>query len=423
MRSIHPKVLATLLVAASLAACDRDDPVNPEPAMSSSASSAAAPEHLTLDEEWARAARQEVPGFAGYYLDASGAAVVLLTNPGARGAAAAYIARGRGPAVGAVRQVRWDFAQLTSWSDQLAPLFGRAGVNTLDVDEVGNRVRMGVSDNRTRGMVLAEAARLGIPPAALEVVLEPAPEPRVTLQEASRPLVAAGFQIYNPATGGGCTLGFNAVIGGQNRFVTASHCSTTQYVIDGGAQRQATSLDAIIGTELHDRERTESCSGDTRRFCRRSDSSIYGYSAGISPDFGYIARTLSVGNGAAGSLVVDAANPRFRIVAKTANAGQPVGTWIHKVGRTSGWTRGQVTSTCVRLSYFNCQWVSKTWSEPGDSGSPMFTEPTGSDVGLAGVLWGGPPGDWTTTWYSPMAGVASDFWSLGTIYVCATGGC
>ena len=424
MSSKTPKVLgsAVLALVASLAGCDGGGPVDAESAGGPAASASPARQDPTLDEEWARAAREEAPGFAGYYLDPSGATVVLLKNPSARPAVEAYVARQHGRAAGAVRRVQWDFAQLKSWGDALGPLFDLPGVYTLDIDEVRNRVRVGVADRADRAAVFAEAARRGVPVGAVAAEVEPAPEGRVNLNDPVRP-VQAGFQIYNPDLQGYCTLGFNAVIGGQSRFVTASHCSKTQYVTDGGALRQSGPSDGIIGTELHDRERTESCSADTRRFCRRSDSSIFGYSAGVSGDFGYIARTMSVGNGARGSLVVDPGSPRFTIVAKTATTGQPTGTMIHKVGRTSGWTKGLVTSTCVRISYFNCQWISKTWSEPGDSGSPMFTEPAGADVGLAGLLWGGPIGDWTTTYYSPMSGIATDFYALGTIYVCATGGC
>jgi hypothetical protein len=55
-----------------------------------------------------------------------------------------------------------------------------------------------------------------------------------------------------------------------------------------------------------------------------------------------------------------------------------VGTVVNKVGRTTGWSQGQVTRTCVNTGvtgstvYLFCQnWVKAT-VDHGDSGSPVF---------------------------------------------------
>lgn len=414
---------AAIALAAAMAACDRGGPEQPETPMSPSVSVAPADQVLTLDDEWAQVAQREVPGFAGYYVDESGGTVVLVTAAGSPAAAEAYVARQGRRAIAAVRQVRWDFAQLKSWRDQLASLLERAGVYTLDIDEVRNQIRLGVMDEATRGPVVAEAARLGVAPAAVVAEIEPPPEVRLGLKDRVRP-VRAGFQIYQPDRDWNCTLGFNASIGGQPRFLTASHCSITRNSLDFGVMRQASAADEIIGSEVADRVRWTSCLHDPRPSCRWSDVSIFAYSSEIASEFGYLTRTTFVANGAPGSLTVDDANPRFTIIAKLTDSQQPVGTWIHKVGRTSGWTKGQVTRTCVYVGDgYNCQWVTRTWSQLGDSGSPMFTEPAVSDIGMAGVLWGGPAGDWTTTYYSTSDSINKDFVSLGTISVCATGAC
>ena len=75
-----------------------------------------------------------------------------------------------------------------------------------------------------------------------------------------------------------------------------------------------------------------------------------------------------------------------------------------------------MTRRCVDLRIngirYACQYVSSTWSEPGDSGSPMFVVRADGTVSLHGVLHGGPAGDWTTTWYSPVGRVEKELGGL-----------
>ena len=72
---------------------------------------------------------------------------------------------------------------------------------------------------------------------------------------------------------------------------------------------------------------------------------------------------------------------------------------IHKVGRTTGWTSGTVTGTCVNVnvSGSNIQQLCQTLVTnnsaaivgAGDSGSPTFKITSGDNVQLVGILWGG----------------------------------
>src|SRR5947199_4171844 len=84
-----------------------------------------------------------------------------------------------------------------------------------------------------------------------------------------------------------------------------------------------------------------------------------------------------------------------------------VGQTVNKVGRTTGWSQGQVTNTCVNTGVSGskivqlCQdWVSASVG-PGDSGSGVFAITSGTDVQLRGTPWGG-TGPGTVFVYSPI---------------------
>jgi len=94
------------------------------------------------------------------------------------------------------------------------------------------------------------------------------------------------------------------------------------------------------------------------------------------------------------------------------------GTTVNKIGRTTGWTAGSITNTCVntgvqgsRVVLF-CQTFVSAGVGGGDSGSDVF-QVTGSSVKLAGVLWGG-NGAGTQFVYSPFGNVVSELGPLTT---------
>jgi hypothetical protein len=81
----------------------------------------------------------------------------------------------------------------------------------------------------------------------------------------------------------------------------------------------------------------------------------------------------------------------FRI---TAEGSAVVGNVVNKVGRTTGWSQGSVTNTCVNTNVSGtnitqiCQnFVSATVGS-GDSGSPVFQITSGNDVRLVGISVG-----------------------------------
>jgi hypothetical protein len=416
-----PVAVLTLLLAA---ACDSSDaPVSPQPGDASLDRAVPQASVRTPDDEFARASRAEVPGFAGYYLQDDGTPVVRLVDPAQRGAAQRYLAQHliaarRGRHAGAPQQpvflkAAYDFAQLQGWSESLHPLLSsRSDVFLIDVDEVENRVLVGVADAAAVGAVRAEAARLGIPVPALHVQTQPRPETRATVRDRFTTTVG-GIQI---AFGGYvCTLGFNAKrSSGANVYVTNSHCTTTQYVTDGAAIYQHTvAAGNQIGNEVADRGMWACVTGILS--CRLADAAYISNNGTRTIGQGGIARTAWA-TGAAGGLTVTG---EYDIVGRYTGT-LPVGTYLDKTGRTSGSTYGQVTNSCVTIGSLRCQDISKVWSQGGDSGSPVFVYLGGAgaaenDVQLHGVMWGGPGSDYTTTYSSRLSGIEADLGALNSL--------
>jgi hypothetical protein len=414
-----------MLALLAAAACDTPDGlVSPDP-ITSPPISAPNLNVVDTDLELARVAREEIPGFAGYYLRDDGTPVVRLVDVAQSAKAQEYVTRVIGP-TGArqgsfsalkirtdplVITAAYDFNELKNWAEALTPLLtSRTDVYSVDVDEVNNRVLLGVANAAVNGAVLAEATRLGIPAAAVGVETQGRPETRATVRDRFTTTVG-GIQIaFSQYL---CTLGFNArrVSNSTNIYVTNAHCTGTQYASDGIAIYQNTvAAGNQIGNEVYDRG-MYACAG-TGTSCRRADAAYISNNGTRSIGQGGIARTAWASGGPGGLTVTG----EYDVVARYTG-GAPVGTWLDKTGRTSGSTYGQVTSSCVTIGVLRCQDISSVWSEGGDSGSPMYVYLGGAgaaenDVQLYGILWGGPNNNWNVTYSSRLSGIEQD---LGTL--------
>jgi hypothetical protein len=420
--SIPTAVLGLMLMAA----CDSSDqPAAPDPTVTPrliTAQQAA----LSSDNEYARAAQNEVPGFAGYYLQEDGTPVVRLVDQSQRAAAQRYLApqfaaaarRGHRSASAPVQQpifkaATYDFAQLNAWSEALVPMLRRSGVYLIDVDEVQNQVLVGVADGAAMAAVRSKAARLGIPEDALRFQTQAAPRVRALVRDRFTTFVG-GIQIaFGQYL---CTAGFNAkrVSNGANVFVTNSHCTTNQYASDGVTIYQNTILAGnAVGNEVADRALYACVAGVAA--CRKSDAVYISHNGTRTIGQGGIART-NWATGAAGGLTTIG---EFDIIGRYTGT-LPVGSYLDKTGRTSGSTYGLVTNSCVTIGELRCQDISKVWSEGGDSGSPVYVYIGGAgaaenDVQLHGVMWGGPGSDWTTTYSSRLSGIEADLGALNSL--------
>ncbi|MBA3318171.1 MAG: hypothetical protein H0T50_08790 [Gemmatimonadales bacterium] len=358
---------------------------------------------------------RQVPGFGGFFFDEQGVPTIYLKDVGQRGAVETALqpflsAQGLKGSALQVRRADYDWVSLERWQEQASTqVLSMRGTVYVDADEARNRVKVGVERGTSDAQVRAALARVGVPvSAALVEEVEPV-RFAATLQSQVRP-VPGGVQINFP--GFLCTLGFNARKGGQRSFITNSHCTTTQGGNEGTPYWQPSQnvAPAQIATEVDDPRyrRGDGCPAGRR--CRRSDAARAAYASGTASTLGSIARTTGANNG---SLTIAGS---FSI---TGEGAPVVGQTANKVGRTTGWTRGGITNTCVNTNVSGsnitqlCQTFVSAGVGSGDSGSPVFLRPgSGSNVTLLGILWGG-SGSGTFV-FSPMANVEAELGALTT---------
>jgi len=396
------RLLAGAALVAVAACSDSTSPPSKEPVPVLQA--AQSPDLATL----ARA----VPGFGGLFLD-HGVPTVYLTDASQRGKverALGAFARGRGFAPSEIKVLagRYAYGDLDRWFQQVSQeAFAQGGIVFVDLDEASNRVLVGVERGASHANVRSLAARLGVPAEAIVTHDVDPIQYAATLQDQVRPVVA-GLQIHFGNFL--CSIGFNAVSGGQNSFVTASHCTNTQGGVEGTQYFQSLSSQAnsFIGTEVADPVYFRGGVCPRHRVCRYSDASRAAYAAGVSFTLGGIAQTSGPNNG---SLTITGT---FGVTSKGTAV---VGDVVNKVGRTTGWTQGAVTNTCVNTGVSGtkivqlCQTFVSAGVGGGDSGSDVFGLTGGTSVRLLGVLWGGNSGG-TQFVYSPLNQVEQELGPL-----------
>ncbi|HXF96322.1 MAG TPA: hypothetical protein VNI61_09510 [Gemmatimonadales bacterium] len=357
-----------------------------------------------------------IPGFGGLYLEA-GVPTVYLTDLGQEGAARAVLGRYGFSGVRAV-QGQFAYQDLDRWF-QLLSREGLAlpGTVLADLDEAANRVLIGVEHAAAAASIRGLAARLGVPAAALVVrEMEPIGY-AATLRDRIDPRIG-GIQIH--FSNFLCTLGFNASDGGEASFITNSHCTDRQGGVESTVYYQPLqSVDGTsIGTEVEDPAYQRNIPGCPRgKRCRRSDAARAAYHAGISFDPGRIARTSGPNTGSLDIVGF------FDFGAEDLRDNFTVGETLNKVGRTTGWTQGTVSNTCVTVSVSGtniaqiCQTIVSNTVQivgGGDSGSPVFVQTGASTANLSGILWGGNSSG-TLFVFSPLKNIEQELGNLATL--------
>lgn len=305
---------------------------------------------------------------------------------------------------------QYDFLQLRAVQQGARQVLGLAGVVFSDVDEARNRVVIGVENSTAAAAVEHALQMLDVASEAVIIELtEPIEvESNHTLRDRVRP-VAGGLQINftRGASGFLCTLGFNVrspAAPNVHGFVTNSHCSDTRGEVLPTPYWQHSRFveNTFIGWEAHDAPYWTGGVCPEGRRCRYSDALGVRYESGVDNAFGQIYRTVELG-----SLEIDPMIPRWQIVAELPFP--VVGQVLHKTGRTSGWTMGAVTATCVTSNVaasditMLCQDRVATASAGGDSGAPYFVRiGETNNVALIGIHWGSGGG---TTVLSAMANI------------------
>ena len=408
-------VLRSLAMAAAiLAAACTDDSGPTVPSSPSGAPPLSKVQQGPSDDP--NALGRSVAGFGGFFFDDAGRPTAYLTDPRDRAsveqALAPFLqARGLSPSQLAVRQGDFDYSRLERWFTDVAPAaLAVPGSVFADLDEASNRLRIGVEHAAALNGVRQVLAARGIPATAAIVEQTQPISYAATLRGKVRP-VLGGLQIN--FTQFLCTLGFNAVRSGVNSFVTASHCSAKQGGVQSTLYYQplATTANSFIGTEVSDPVYLSGLPGcPAGRKCRFSDASRAKYASGVSFTLGRIEKTTGVNNGSVtigGSFAIG------------SEGGGSVGNTANKVGRTTGWSQGKITNTCVTVNVSGtnitllCQNLVTAKVGAGDSGSPVFLGANNTTVKLAGILWGS---DATGTLfaYSPISGIEKELGSLTT---------
>ena len=307
----------------------------------------------------------------------------------------------------------YSLVQLHKWYNDMQDVaFANPRVVMTDLDEGQNRIEIGVDNLDAEQALRAAVTSLGIPDKALVISLRERPIPAShDLQDrASGNTMEGGYQV----TGFGgrlCTLGFNTERSGEAGFITNGHCTQSGDYdggVDGTQFHQPSSLvnSTAIGTETIDPTfSSDPPTCPAGKVCRYSDSAFIRFASGVSYNLGKIAKTTGMGS-------IDVHHQaKFRIVAERSY--YSVRETVNKVGRTTGWTRGRVTDTCVPIDLPNnhrllCQVIANFQADSGDSGSPVFAvtnSPTVGDVQLLGIFWGGIA---PQMYFSPVGGIYRD---------------
>jgi hypothetical protein len=413
----------------------------------------------TIDDRLADLARR-VPAFAGVHADERTVYVHLLDE---RPVTARTAIKGLREIYGADRfasrtirtmSARYSFLQLKRWHDRVTHrLLSLPGVVLTDIDDGRNSIRVGVEDVTTHtGAVVTALTRYGVPLEAVDIE-ETGVDFMSSLQDRHRPLVG-GLQIDRLRTKGDeCTLGVvvHHTTGGAG-VLTASHCTARLYKLDSqlgeptvfyqplAPARRSTQQDDRIAVEAidpdffsADRDEQDNCrrspdAPGVERFCRYSEVAFAQIERNtVTYRRGRIAAVVNADTAWSGDAEADV----FLVAGETSRE-RPImkGDQVSKVGRSTGRTDGTVTDVCVNFrklvvyppvvrSYdvqLLCQVVAELTVMGGDSGSAVFSTPSGSSrqVVLHGILWGG--GRARQAAFSPIEGIERD---LGLVNSCA----
>lgn len=361
------------------------------------------PASLNTDQLFTRIS-YEHPGFAGAYIN--GATFVILVTPsGDREAIQQKVIsslqsrRDLNLDQTKIEIVQYSFLTLSNWRRALHQV---DGVITSDVDEKENVVSLTVKDYPSLIKVEQQAYKLGLPVDAIKVSIGSHPETMASLGSRLRPL-KGGLEVDGPGVAI-CSMGIIARSGGVKVLIAAAHCTPTVGFNDGVDFHQNTD-------DAHDKIGTEALDpafqfrSECEERCRYSDGVMVSLTAGAadSADVGHIYRTDGPNTGS--TEIVGT----FAVESKSGTA--IVGQTMSKMGRSTGWTSGEVIASCKYVRDFfgagqvlYCQHEFDALLGTGDSGSPVFREIGAGLVVFHGIAWG--------KHFSPITGLEEDLGSL-----------
>ena len=305
-------------------------------------------------------------------------------------------------------------------ADRLADLFSKAspavmalgGTVFADNDESIGKMVFGVENANAIPGVQRALAAIGASSDEYVVQVTQPVRHMATLRDKFRP-TQAGIQIHFGQYV--CTMGFNVDHSGGRSFITNSHCTNTQGGTEGTTYAQPTrTVDpTVIATEVDDPVYVKGGTCPRGKKCRKSDSSRALYSSSVLSNRGDILKTTGANNG---SLTVGGL---FTVTSQdNTTKNFAIGTVLNKVGRTTGWSQGPVSRTCVNTNVSGstvhqlCQTFVDAAVDGGDSGSPTFKIVSGDAVQLVGILWGGGTGYFVM---SPLASIQEELGAVNAV--------
>ena len=389
--------------------------------------------------------------------------VLLTVSKGADLDAAAQLARDAWMKTAgdemAARLPNFDFnvvavsaEQLNSAFEAMRDVLTLKDVVSLDLDEACGCLNVGVANDSAFSRVAEFAAKRRIAKDWVQVAITQPIMRTLDLTDEFRPDMG-GIQIQNKSVAT-CTLGLPVYSFNKHTygFLTASHCTEgpqgamqgTGFYQRGGKPFSTDWIgDEVLDLAMFDSNTDSAC--PVGRMCRRSDAAFGEYRNSQHYILGRVMQPVSSCVTAGGSCPLTVARETDDIRMVGGISGLFTGTSVDKVGRTSGWTRGAITSTCTNVNVFDrgpagmpvdtgitilCQYTVATTSLGGDSGSPVFEFNAATGTGLfAGILWGG-AFDGSSMTFSPInhidaelgsfvynqKGVASPFLTNGRFY-------
>jgi len=422
-----------LIIAAFATACEKDAPAEPLANRTARAASIiqAPKTWRTLDEKYADLA-DSVPGFGGLFYDADGQLTVYMKNPSAFGVStrtrlASLVRAQRGnhalPGDNNMNVLRgqYDFRELlTYYRTVVLPAIPKIeGITTSDIDEMQNRIVVGVSSQDLVSAATSRLADLPLPARLVQVIVEPPARKETTLDDYLRPVPGGAHIVRNDGTYDyNCTLGYSLTkslgdtVETARYFVTNSHCTAQRNALDYTQMRQA---GYYIGSEIgdpatFDNSYTSSC--PVTFVCRFADAALFLYDSASYADQGRVA--------------FPALNSTtFSIYLTITSVQSPAaGYAVNMIGSASGRRSGTTVSTCVDVwnitgwtnGWLLCQGKANYTSAGGDSGAPVIEAHGDGTAYAIGLHWGSNGSD---RWYSPMDNVLQEFYTRlsGSPYV------
>ena len=384
----------------------------------------------------------EVPEFGGYYVNENGDLVVYVKEGGntemSRSLAVDQLRELRIPefletelSSVVIKEADFHFEELAFWRELVFEFVLGSDtfdyVSAIQVDESKNRIVIDIDEERysEQNVNILKSflfERLDIPADAVAFnkssPIVPLHEENYnnlymnslsgTLSQHNRPLVG-GLRIRNQEQTGsndGCTAGFIADVFTKRWMITNSHCTVALFYNDEGYFYQPSNTFTTFGRVYKD---PSPWVCGFNQFCRNSDAAAIEIFDGQDYNIGQIARTEWLNNtGGSGSTTIDSSSPVFSIVEDGNFSIQ--GTNVEKVGRTTGWTGGNIVGTCIDtvMSPPNykliCQHHADLHADGQDSGSPVFQRLDSIHVRLVGLLWGRQSGT-NIIYFSRMSGI------------------